>query len=138
MPIRILFPDIYLEHLRNEPPSSGFDLDLLYRFQVFNHELYASISSLFHSQLGGDQFQNNPDIVKSLEFSLIYLKRGLSVISGTVEVSALSDKEPYMDSYNFDDHFDVPKQLEVITIRAPQVYDQTKIMNAFWMAGASK
>ncbi|WP_121812663.1 FUSC family protein [Mucilaginibacter kameinonensis] len=126
------------EHLRNEPPSTGFDLDLLYRFQVFNHELYASTSSLFHSQLNEDQFQNNPDIIKSLEFSLSYLKKGLSVISGTAEVSAISDKEPHMDSYCFDDHFDVPKQLEVITIRAPQVYDQTKMMNAFWMRGISK
>lgn len=117
------------EHLKKEPNYGKLDLDLLYRFQILNHDLYSSTASLFHSQLLRDQNFDDIGFVNTLECSCNCLKASLEILNtaGPRAIDALHSPDIAQATCT-DYPVNAQKQLIVIVKSANNIYEQAKMM----------
>jgi uncharacterized membrane protein YccC len=77
------------QHMLSEPKAPA-DADLFYQFQIFNHELYASVASMFLDRITNVQKDGNPTNIRLIDNALVYLNNSLNIIKGIPTLSTIS------------------------------------------------
>jgi len=73
-------------HILTEPATNRAEIDMLYQFQVFNHELYASVAGVLMESGIGSHDPDRAGHIETVERSIAYLNNGLKIINGTASL----------------------------------------------------
>lgn len=75
------------QHMLVEPRGAVIDSDMLYQFQIFNHELYASVASLLLDQVSNSRTPGEVDHLEIVDRSIAYLNDASKAINGIASLS---------------------------------------------------
>jgi uncharacterized membrane protein YccC len=75
------------QHMLREPVTDSAAIDRLYQLQVFNHELYTCVASLFLDRLSGNAAIEDADHSQHIDHAIAYLNDSLKAINSVASFS---------------------------------------------------